>query len=478
MQVGINADDDNFENIKVVYSFDAFSTASHSELIPNAATSKYSGNLLLNFNSGKVNYYIEATTADNRTYRYPSDAPAKSFSLNIGPDYIIPNLFHNPVKLLTGNLQKLEMLAEASDNMGIQSIKVDYKVNGNLQDPIYLSNDNNNLFKGAIQLPFQPEENDVVEYRITATDISARNNVRSFPAIGFQEVKVFSPHEPVLSYSTNFENADNDFVFADFTVSPVSGFSGSVLHTFAPYPVSAIENTRVNIIAQLKYPVVIQKDGLFKFDEVVLVEPGEQVNQYNEPVFYDYVIVEASKDGGSSWLPLSEKYNSGSNNNWYSAFTKSYSGNSSTALPHESMFVNHTINLTRDTGLEAGDTAIFRFRLASDNSVSGFGWAIDNLEIQEFQDNNEELFAEGSFLLYPNPARNHLYIEWNNRDNDMHLDVIVTDLLGKIVRQQHNIEPTFAPKTIIDLTDVNPGIYLVSINQGREVLATNKIIKN
>jgi hypothetical protein len=73
---------------------------------------------------------------------------------------------------------------------------------------------------------------------------------------------------------------------------------------------------------------------------------------------------------------------------------KSFSSNTSTALPHESMFVNHTINLTHNTGLEAGDTAIFRFRLASDNSVNGFGWAIDNLEIQEFQDDEESFLPK------------------------------------------------------------------------------------
>ncbi len=478
LQVGINADDDEFKNIRVVYSFDGFSTAKYSELLPNETSANYFGNLLFDFYSGKVEYYIEATTSDNRTYRHPAEAPSKSFSMNIGPDYFVPDLYHNPVKLYTGNFKEIDLLAEASDNMGIKNIKVDYKINGNLHESIYLSNEEKNVFSGILQLPFKPGENDRLEYRITAEDVSARNNKRSYPAIGFQEIRIYSQYEPVTSYSTTFENDLDDFVNADFSVSPVNGFKGSLLHTAPPYPVSVIENDKANLIAQLKYPLIIQQDGLLKFDEVVLVEPGEHVDQHNEPVLYDYVIVEASKDGGSTWLSISEKYNSGSNDNWYSAFTKSFSGNTSTALPHESMFVNHTINLTKNTGLEAGDTAIFRFRLASDNSVNGFGWAIDNLEIQESQNDQEEFLAEDNYLLYPNPAKNHLFIEWPKKDKNTNLNVIITDLLGKIIRQENNIEPTFSPKTKIDLTDVNPGIYLVSINHGMEVLATNKIIKN
>ncbi len=477
LNVDIKADDE-FKHVKVVYSFDGFATAEYTWLQQQEMGSGYTGNLILDNQPGKVQYYIEATTSDNRTYRHPAEAPSKLFAMNIGPDNLVPELFHNPVKLISGNEREIKLLAEANDNIGIKNIKLDYKINGTLQEPVFLSNVTEEIFTGTVTLPFQPGENDLIEYRITAEDASLANNKRSFPAIGFQEIEVYVPYEPVTGYSTNFENGLNDFTAGDFSVSPVNGLTGNSMHTASPYPVSALENEKLNLIAQLKYPVIIQPNGRLRFDEIVLVEPGEQINDNNESFLWDYVIVEASKDGGSTWLPLTKKYNSGSNDNWYSAFTKSYSDNSSKALPHESMFVNQIVNLTNNTGLAAGDTAIFRFRLASDNSVNGFGWAIDNLEIQESQANDEELFAEGSYLLYPNPAKNQLFIEWNRNDDNKHIDVIITDLMGKIIRRETNIETLFNPTTEIDLSDINPGIYLVSINQGTEVIATNKIIKN
>jgi hypothetical protein len=42
------------------------------------------------------------------------------------------------------------------------------------------------------------------------------------------------------------------------------------------------------------------------------------------------------------------------------------------------MFLTQHINLTENTHFEAGDTVLFRFRLASDKAVTGWGWAIDN----------------------------------------------------------------------------------------------------
>jgi hypothetical protein len=285
--------------------------------------------------------------------------------------------------------------AEVTDNIGISTVRLDYKINGILQEPVLMETSGSDFFAANIHLTTLGK-NDRLEYRITATDNSSRLNKRMYPAIGFQEVMVYSPYNAVKSYSSNFETGAQDFSFADFTVSTLNGLKSNILHTVNPYPGSAFDNEKYNMIAQLKYPIIIQENGQLSFDEIVLVEPGQ-----NGHDIWDYVIVEASIDGGKNWLPLTEKYNSVVDDNWYSAFKKNFSGNTSTAMPHESMFVNHTINLTQNTGLAAGDTAIFRFRLASDNSVNGFGWAIDNLEIQGKQEEKEEILAEGRFQLYP-----------------------------------------------------------------------------
>ncbi|MGC9353816.1 MAG: T9SS type A sorting domain-containing protein, partial [Mariniphaga sp.] len=230
-----------------------------------------------------------------------------------------------------------------------------------------------------------------------------------------------------------------------------------------------------SLVAQLKYPVIIQSNGQFSFDEVVLVEPG---SREVEPQNWDFVVVEASKDGGISWLPLTNRYDSGINETWYSAFNNSFSNNTSEAKPHESMFVNRTINLTQNTGLETGDTVIFRFRMVSDHSVNGFGWTVANLKIQEVQTGTEELFATGSFQVYPNPAKNHLFVEWSELNKNDPVEIVLSDLFGKTIRRETEIESFFSSKKQIDLSGISPGIYVVTISDGRRVVSSGKIVKN
>ena len=477
-QVKVNSEDEEFSNVKVVYSFDGFASAKNISLHKNDPLNTFTGNMLLENRAGEIQYFIEATTLDNRTYRHPSGAPSKYFSMTIGPDEFKPNLFHNPIDMIAGNNNKVKVIAEASDNTGIKSIKVDYKINGQLQEPVYLTGHENDLYYGSIDLAALNNINSRFEYKITAEDISSNGNKKTFPATGFQEVKVVNPYAPVTSYTSDFRSNTDDFFSSHFSVSPISGFSGYALHTRPPYPVSAMEKEKHNIVAQLKYPVIIQEDGHLTFDEIVLVEPGEQPDAEGIPVLWDYVIVEASNNNGRTWLPLTEKYNSGMNTNWYTAFTKSFSNNESTAKPQQSMFVNRTIQLTKNTGLEAGDTAIFRFRLASDNSVTGFGWVIDNIKIQEFQDNNENLYAEGSFLLYPNPAKDFLFVEWKEPTAGGRVEIVVTDMFGRVVHRKNDVEPDFSDKAKIDLSNVNPGMYMVSISNGSKVVSADKIFKN
>lgn len=470
--IKINSDkENNFSDVIVIYSTDDFATAKYSTLKQVGNTTEYAGTLLLSDQYGKVQYYVEARNELNHVFRLPAEAPSSLFAMHIGPDHSVPNIYHNPVKLLDGLKKEVQLIAEVTDNIGISTVRVDYRINGVSQEPVFLNQSDNDFFSGKISL-LAFDSNSRLEYQITAIDKSSHNNKNTFPALGFQEVKLFSPYEPVRHYASNFDNPNEDFLLADFAISDISGLAGKVLHTSYPYPVSALNNEKYNTIAQLKYPVIIEENGYLSFDEIVLVEPGQ-----NGHDIWDYVIVEASINGGRDWLPLSEKYNSFINNNWYSAFKKSFSGNTSTAMPHESMFVNHYIDLTNNTGLIAGDTAIFRFRLSADNSINGFGWAIDNLEIQGIQKEEERLLAESQYQLYPNPAQNQLFIEWQEKKGKTPVEIIITDLLGKTIRRETGLETAYNHKATIDLSNVSPGVYLVNISEGTKTTST-KIVKN
>ena len=126
-------------------------------------------------------------------------------------------------------------------------------------------------------------------------------------------------------------------------------------------------------------------------------------------------------------------YDSSIDDLWNSQFAGSLKSAVSQAAGAENMFLKQTINLTDNTGFEAGDTVIFRFRLASDKAVTGWGWAIDNLSIQEVTTAVDESLASSDVTIYPNPFQSSIYIDGFQSDVASDVEVIITDLYGKTV---------------------------------------------
>ncbi len=479
VEVGVFSDFEvSGSQLKIIFSTDYFNSTDSADFRFDAASEKFSGNLPLDFFEGNLQYYFKLETGGGKLFRHPSTAPSRKFSFRVGPDYFAPTVVHNPVKMISNNEPAMNLIAEAHDNIGINSVKIEYKVNGVLQQPVSLDNHEDYIYKGVVELEELVLNGDKLEYRIIAEDKSSGRNKRILPSSGYYSVSIFQSETPVASYTTDFEYTSTDFIMADFSVSPVPGFLSTVLHTKHPYPVSAIENEKYNLIAQLKTPVILEENGIMTFDEVVLVEPGQPETTYLDEMFWDYVIVEGSKDGGKNWHPLTDGYDSGFDESWKNTFESSWINNTSDALGQESLFLKRSINLTENKGFNAGDTLIFRFRLASDKSVSGWGWAIDNLEIQKgFTKGSDDVFAQSEFSVYPNPFTGSFYVDCSAIENLNEVEILVTDMFGKTVYAENGTDAFYAEKKQVDLSDKSPGIYVVNIRDGKSLLSTNKIIK-
>ncbi|MGM0620339.1 MAG: T9SS type A sorting domain-containing protein [Bacteroidota bacterium] len=465
--------------MKVVYSKDYFANSDSADLNYITSTNKFAGAIQTGSFQGNLQYYFKMVTDGGKTYHYPSRAPEKTFSVRIGPDFFAPSVVHNPVKIISKTHPVVELSALANDNLGIKSVKIEYKVNGELQEPVTLENKDGDLYEGLLDLKQQTLNGDVFEYRVIAEDKSVRRNKKIIPSSGFYTATLFQSNQPVRSFSTDFEDAADDFSTADFSISKAPGFYSNILHTRNPYPASAVEGEKYNLIANLKYPIILEENGEMTFDEVVLVEPGETNTTYTDEMFWDYVIIEGSKDNGATWLPLKDGYDSGDETSWREIFESSLTNNTSNAIANENMFLKHTINLTRNTAFSAGDTVLFRFRLASDQSGSGWGWAIDNLEIQKgFTTGSDGLVAESEINVYPNPFSGSFYVDCSGAENLNEVDILVTDMFGKTVYTENGIDAFYANKKQVDFSDKAPGIYLVNISDGNNIISTNKIIKN
>jgi len=463
-------------SVKFFFSTDNFATSNTVALKYNRTTKKFEGVAPLNNKKGKIYYYYSATTTSEMVFTCPDRAPERKYKFTVGDDYYPPTLAHNPSKILSNVNPVLNMSATATDNVGIKSVQIEYKINGETQEPVTLSLEGQDTYTGALVLPNGLTENDDVEYRVFALDATARGNKKYLPASGYYSVDVAEAQKPVTGYVNNFDDANDDFEFSDFEVNRPSGFSSGNLHTVSPYPESSLENQKYNLIAQLKYPIIIEQDGEMSFDEVVLVEPGETGTIYTEDKFWDYVIIEGSKNNGKSWLPLIDGYDSGADELWESHFTSSLKSTVSEASGTENMFLRQHINLTNDTPFEAGDTVIFRFRLASDVAVTGWGWAIDNLAIQSITTGADDVLAEEDVNIYPNPFQNSIYID-GLETQGADLDVTVRDLSGKTVYRETRLA-NYDQRIKIDLPNVAPGIYLASITDNQQLTVNQKIIKN
>lgn len=471
--------DIDMSSVKINYSTDNFASSNAVALSYNAANKQFEGELPLDNQKGKISYYYEASTTSNVKFTCPDRAPERKYSFTIGADYYPPVLYHNPEKLLASSHPILSVDAFASDNVAIKTVQIEYRINGELQDPVEMVNESANNYSGQVEFPLNLSNNDVVEYRILAQDNTARGNKRAMPNSGFYQVEVIASELPLYGYYSDFDSENEDFDVSDFEVSRPSGFSSGNLHTINPYPESSMENERYSLLAQLKYPIIIEENGMMSFDEVVLVEPGEEGTTYTEEMFWDFVIVEGSKNHGKSWLPVTEGYDSGVDELWSSNFNNSLKSTVSEASGAENMFLTQYINLTENTEFAAGDTVLFRFRLASDKAVTGWGWAIDNLSIQEVTTAaGDDILAASEVTIYPNPFKQSIYVEGFEADQQTDVDIIITDLYGKTVFRETKYDANYNRKLKIDIPDVAPGVYLASITDNQKTTITQKIIKN
>lgn len=206
----------------------------------------------------------------------------------------------------------------------------------------------------------------VVSAGTKTVQVLSRVGVTPYPSVT-RSIEAFAPQPAVLTYSNDFELPTSDFTGSLFTVGPAVGFSGSAIQSPHPYDDSS------NPVYTLTVPIqVAWENALLEFDEVALVEPGEPGSVFPEPDFYDYVVVEGTLDG-CNWLPLAPGWDARAYPEWETAFNL--------GTPPTSALLRHRV-LDLQATFPANASILVRFRLFADGGVTGWGWIIDNLEIQ------------------------------------------------------------------------------------------------
>jgi len=246
-------------------------------------------------------------------------------------------------------------------------------------------------------------------------------------------------------FSTGLDLTLNGFSLQEFGSSNISLKSQS----------NYVVNTESTTI--LKQPIIlISEYPFFFYRDIAIVEPGKTGSVFGQSEFKDYVVIEATKDG-VTWIPIADGYDASHNATWLTTFTNGQSGNST-------MFVDHTVALT--TRFAVNDTLLFRFRLFSDNAITGWGWTIDDLYIQQKPTGASETINALGLQVYPNPGNGSFTTSFSTEETSP-VDLTVFDLNGRAVFSKH--WEALTPGEYVERVDIQniPGMYLLKLKTSR-----------
>ncbi|MBN1987748.1 MAG: T9SS type A sorting domain-containing protein [Prolixibacteraceae bacterium] len=483
LQFNVNIESDyelDSSSLYLIYSTDSFQNQTDTiHLLSSEIVHRFSAELTPETDNGILHYYISASDIKTRTFRLPTEAPKDLYSVKIGPDKENPVIEHIPVAYYLLSENNLQISAKIEDNLGIDTVFVEYNINETLQNSFGLINDSADTYSGSFNFNKNLlKDGDQVNYRIFARDASSAQNIAVEPESGFFSFYAEEIFTPVKNYINNFDSPTTDFVISDFDIFTETGFDNGALHSPHPYPSPNENNAEFNFSTILKRPVIIQENGTITFDEIVLVEPGEYNASFGDSEFWDYVIVEGSKDQGNTWQPLADGYDSRGNTVWLNAYTDNIVNQISTTVGTPEMYISNGIELLENSHFSVGDTILLRFRLFSDPYAHGWGWAIDNLRIQQPVSSPVTHLSPGNILIFPNPFENELNLTFETSNKKLKtIQVDFYNVFGQKIKSISFDNIFGNTSKTIDMTNFNPGMYLINIFENGQKITSQKLIK-
>ncbi len=249
------------------------------------------------------------------------------------------------------------------------------------------------------------------------------------------------------SYVSDFNSLNSisdDFYGEGFSISQPTDFDSKAINTPHPY------KKEQHFTLYLRTPIVVnQNKPNFVYSDVAIIEPGEDGVSYPDEQFWDYVSVEGSVDG-QNWVNMVTPYDAAFDSSWNTIY-------SNNAKPKKSNFIKHSFNTT--SFFKDGDEILIRFILHSDAEAVGWGWIIDDLEIQKGALSIENNYLSTQFKVYPNPVVNEvLFIESTSASKIT--NVKVYNLSGQTL-----LDVNFASvdKAQLNVSNFTKGQYLLMV---------------
>lgn len=378
-------------------------------------------------------------------------------------DYVIPEALLAPNISFNGDGFDGRLVGDLNLRDSYDSTFIELEIEG--FDDFFFRSDKLEANEVPIIQSFNLRVDNIPDDTILIADVKVIGYIEGTELISTAKVPIYDVDETAPpDYFNDFDMERADFARLGFNIYQEEDFENQALHS--PHPYSGLqEHTSV-----LQTPILISPaSSMLSFDEVVLVETGDS-DIFGAEDFYDFVIVEATKDNGITWDTLAG-YDSSDKDIWENAYVIGEDGSAE-------LFQNRTIDLF--DFYNEGDFVYLRFRLVSDPFVEGWGWAIDNLRIEgETVSTDEDILSEAfTYSVFPNPVKDRINVSLNVQNSG----TLRMDLLGVTGRVIRNLLPpqrAFSGEQRFEynLNDLSPGVYFLKIEVGEKRLVERIIVQ-
>ncbi|MDZ7764293.1 MAG: MXAN_6640 family putative metalloprotease [Melioribacteraceae bacterium] len=155
-------------------------------LLATGNTDEYSATVPDPGSEVQIDYYFRVADQLGQQIFFPESAPDSAFSFYIGADNQPPVVQHNTLLGTPKFNFPLPVYAVISDNVGLDSTYIEYRLNEGDWIKTELQYLGGNIFFGSIEYSDDElSEGDLVDYKITAIDNSSNKNITRLPENNF-----------------------------------------------------------------------------------------------------------------------------------------------------------------------------------------------------------------------------------------------------------------------------------------------------
>ena len=223
VNVSVESDSEIKEgSLTLFYSFDGFVSENQEIQMELMEGNNYRATIPAPGIEEVVDYYFTVEDTRNKLFSQPGIDVLfnrnSTYRYTFGPDRVPPFISHVPVETVSNQDVGFNVEARVTDEFtGVDTVMVEWRLNGADQPEAGLSLDKDNLFEddlymGRVEFGRKLDVDDVLEYRVLALDKgSIPNTGRTLRGGRYYQVSIVPSLEPVLTYSNDFDTPSEDF---------------------------------------------------------------------------------------------------------------------------------------------------------------------------------------------------------------------------------------------------------------------------